>query len=163
STYAYNIGSVAASAPANYNTALTAGTFAITPAALTITADSSQSKVYGTNDTASGFTYGNSGLVNDIGRESWSKSVVMVDDAAINDTCSCQLCSPSGVNASTYAYNIGSVAASAPANYNTALTAGTFAITPAALTITADSSQSKVYGTNDTASGFTYGNSGLVN
>ncbi len=161
--YAYNIGSVVTNAPSNYNSSLTAGSFAITPATLTITAGASQSKVYGTSDTASGFTYSNTGLINGVTPQYWNSSGVLVNDVAINDTISGHLGRASGENVGNYAYNIGSVVTNAPSNYNSSLTAGSFAITPAILTITAGASQSKVYGTSDTASGFTYSNTGLIN
>src|SRR5205085_2382988 len=143
---------------------LTAGTFAITQAALTITANASQSKVYGTNDAAGGFTYGNSGLVNGVTPQYWNNTgTIVVAFAAINDTISGKLGRTTGEYVCSYADNLVSVAVRRRRSSDLSLTAGTFAITQAALTITANASQSKVYGTNDAAGGFTYGNSGLVN
>ncbi len=162
-SYAYNIGSVVVSAPSNYNTSLTAGTFAITQAALSINPDVGQNKVYGTNDSALGFTYSNTGLVNGVTPQYWDATGTLVNDTAINDTISGNLGRISGENVGNYNYVLGSVAVSAPSNYVTSLTAGTFAITQAALSINPDVGQNKVYGTNDSALGFTYSNTGLVN
>ena len=162
-SYAYNLGSVVVSAPSNYNTSLTAGTFAITQASLSINPDVGQNKVYGTDDTASGFAYSNTGLVNGVTPQYWDATGTLVNDTAINDTISGKLGRAAGENVGSYAYNLGSVVVSAPSNYNTSLTAGTFAITQAALSINPDVGQNKVYGTDDTASGFAYSNTGLVN
>ena len=93
----------------------------------------------------------------------WDNTGTYVDASAINDTVGGNLGRASGENVGTYAYLLGSVAASAPSNYSTSLTAGTFAITAKSLTITATGGQNKVYGTDDPIGGFTYGNTGLVN
>jgi len=161
--YAYSIGSVAASTPSNYTTSLTAGTFGITPATLTITATPGQSTVYGTSDPAGGFTYGNAGLVSGVTPTYWNSAGQYVAAATINDSVSGKLGRAAGENVGSYAYSLGTVAASIPGNYTTSLTAGTFGITPATLTITATGGQSTVYGTSDPSGGFIYGSSGLVN
>src|SRR5205085_2206815 len=138
---AYNLGSVAVSSPSNYTTSLTAGTFAITQAALTITANASQIKVYGIYDAVGGFIYRNSGLVNGVTPQYWDNTGTLVDaSAAINDTITDILTLSLHDALPIYAYNLGSVAVSSPSNYTTSLTAGTFAITQAALTITANAS-----------------------
>src|SRR6185437_13244633 len=163
STYNYNLGNVVVSAPSNYTTNLTAGTFAITPRTLTITADAGQSKVYGNSDSASGFGYSSTGLVIGVTPRYWNSSGQLVNAASsITDSVSGNLGRTAGEIVSTYNYNLGNVAASAPNNYSTSLTAGTFAITPRALTITADAGQSKIYGNSDSASGFGYSSTGLV-
>jgi hypothetical protein len=161
-SYNYVIGSVATSDPSNYTTSAL-GSFAITTASLTIIATTGQSKVFGTNDPSTGFTYTNTGLVSAVTPTYWSASGQLVADGnQSNDTISGNLGRAAGENVGNYAYNLGSVAASDPSNYNTSLTAGTFAITPASLTITATTGQSKVYGTNDPSLGFTYNDTGLV-
>ncbi|MDR3442635.1 MAG: MBG domain-containing protein, partial [Legionella sp.] len=162
-TYTYTIGGLAASTPANYGTSLAAGTFAITPANLSLTPTVGQSIVYGTSDPINGFTYSSTGLVNGVTPSYWNSSGVYVDAAQINDMLSGKLGRAAGENAGTYAYTIGSLAASTPANYSTSLTARTFAITPASLSITPTAGQSVVYGISDPASGFTYSQTGLVN
>ncbi len=162
-TYAYNLGTLAVSAPSNYTTSLTAGTFAITPASLTFTPATGKSKVYGTNDPTIGFIYSRTGLVSGVIPFYWNSSGSFVGDGSIiNDVESGNLGRAPGENAGMYAYNLGSKAASDPSNYTTTVTAATFAITTAAFTITPTAGQSKVYGTNDPSSGFTYGSTGLV-
>jgi len=160
--YNYVIGSIAASDPANYTTSLTAGTFAITPASLIITATAGQNKIYGTNDPATGFTYNDTVLVNNVTPMYWDSTGTYSNAATINDTISGNLGRAAGENVGNYNYAIGSIAANNPANYNTTFNSSTFAITPASLIITADPGQTKVYGTDDPASGFTYSNTGLI-
>ncbi|MFT0892709.1 beta strand repeat-containing protein [Pseudochelatococcus sp. G4_1912] len=140
-TYAINQGTL--SAGGNYTINLVPGqTFAITPAALTITADSGQSKVYGGADPT--LSYAASGLVNG---DTTSVMTGALDRVA-------------GNNVGTYAINQGTL--SAGGNYTITFVPGqTFAITPAALTITADSGQSKIYGGADPT--LSYAASGLVN
>ena len=141
-------------ASSNYSLAFTSGVnFAISQAPLTITANSGQSKVYGTNDPT--LLYGQSGLVNG----------VTVDGITINDTLTGALSragygTPAGENFGSYAVTQGTLLASS--NYSLAFTPGiNFSINQAALTVTANSGQSKIYGTNDPT--LTYGQSGLVN
>ena len=67
------IGSVATSDPSNYTTSAL-GSFAITTASLTIIATTGQSKVFGTNDPSTGFTYTNTGLVSAVTPTYWSAS-----------------------------------------------------------------------------------------
>src|SRR6185295_8807323 len=107
--YAYNLGSVAANAPSNYSISLTAANFAVTAKALTITADASQSKVYGSNDAAGGFGYSSSGLVIGVTPKYWDNTGTLVDAAsAINDSVSGKLGRAAGENVGNYAYNLGS-------------------------------------------------------
>ncbi|MFI4918561.1 MAG: MBG domain-containing protein, partial [Legionellales bacterium] len=162
-TYAYTLGSVAANDPANYSTGLGVGSFAITPATLTINSTASQSVVYGNSDPVAGFSYGNSGLVNGVTPSYWNTAGTYVVGTAINDSVSGSLGRAVGENVGSYAYTLGTVAANDPANYTTSLGVGSFAITPATLTINPTASQSVVYGNSDPVAGFSYGNSGLVN
>ncbi|MDR3504016.1 MAG: MBG domain-containing protein, partial [Legionella sp.] len=162
-TYAYTMGSLAASTPANYTTTLNAGSFAITPASLSITPTVGQSIIYGASDPASGFTYSQTGLVNGITPSYWNSSGQYIAASTINDILSGNLGRAAGENVGAYAYTMGSLAATTPTNYTTTLNAGTFAITPASLSITPTAGQSVVYGVSDPAAGFAYTNTGLVN
>jgi hypothetical protein len=115
----------------------------ITPATLTITANSGQSKTYGTNDAASGFTYSAVGLY-------------------AGDTVTGNLGRAAGETVGNYTYSAGSL--SAGGNYTSSVIAGTgitFAITPATLTINPIAGQSAVSGTSDPV--FSYTLTGLVN
>ena len=86
----------------------------------------------------------------------------MSQAATITSTITGDLGRIAGENVGTYAYSIGSLAVSTPTNYTTNLTAGTFAITPATLTINPTASQSVIYGASDPAGGFTFSSTGLV-
>ena len=136
SPYAITQGTLAADS--NYTISFTGGTLTITPASLTVTANS-QTKVYGTNDPS--LTDGVTGLVD-----------TTVDGVAIDDTAASvltgQLLRGPGetVAGSPYAITQGTLAADS--NYTISFTGGTLTITPASLTVTANS-QTKVYGTND--------------
>jgi hypothetical protein len=159
STYAYTLGSI--SAGSNYTASLTAGsTFEVTPKSLTITADPSQEKMYGASDTASGFTYSNSGLINGVTPKYWDSAGSYVDAATIDDSATGRLGRAAGEDVGMYAYNLGSFTANS--NYNTTLfTSDTFAITAATITITAVAGQSKIFGTADPAA-FMYNTTGLM-
>ena len=78
---------------------MTAGTFAITPATLTINPTSSQSVVYGTSDPAGGFTFSSTGLVTGITPNYWNSSGVYVAAATINNTMTGDLGRIAGENA----------------------------------------------------------------
>ncbi|RXG11350.1 putative secreted protein (Por secretion system target), partial [Leeuwenhoekiella polynyae] len=127
----------------NYSITYVAGSFEITPAALTITADD-QTKVYGESDPAltvsySGFENGDS--ESDLGG---TLSVIRATGEAVGS----YVISASGATSM---------------NYDITYVAGSFEITPTALTITADD-QTKVYGESDPAltvsySGFENGDS----
>ena len=122
-TYSYVLGTL--SAGSNYTLVLGgSNTFAITPATVTITPDASQSKVFGTSDPV--FTFSSSPSVSTSGA----------------------LSRGSGENVGTYSYTLGTL--SAGSNYTLVLGgSNTFAITPATVTVTPNSGQSKVYGTSD--------------
>ena len=92
----------------------------------------------------------------------WNSSGVYVAAATITSTITGDLGRVAGENVGAYAYSIGSLAVSTPSNYTTNLTAGTFAITPATLTINPTASQSVVYGASDPTGGFTFSSTGLV-
>ncbi len=143
--YAIGQGSLAAS---NYAIAFTGNSLSVTPATLTVAANS-EGKTYGTTDPA--LTYSTSGLVN-----------ATVDGTVINDTAasvlSGRLTRGAGENAGSYAIGQGSLAANG--NYTIAFTGNALSISPAALTVAA-SAESKTYGNNDPALAYT--TSGLVN
>src|SRR6202030_1484299 len=104
-----------------------AGTLSVTPASLTITADS-KTKVYGA--ALPGLTASYSGFVN-------------------SDTVTNLTTQPALTTTATAASHFGSYSTTASgavdADYTISYVAGTLSVTPAALTITADS-KTKVYG-----------------
>ena len=163
-TYTFNTGSVAASSPADYNTVITGGSLNITPVQLAVTVTSGQSKVYGTNDPATGYTYTDTGLLSGVTPKYWNSSGVLVNDTTINDTIGGTPGRSAGENAGSYNYTLGSVTPSTPANYITSLSAGsgTFSIQQASIVVTPTNSQSKAYGSNDPSTGFDYSNTGVV-
>ncbi|WP_186756552.1 MBG domain-containing protein [Echinicola salinicaeni] len=124
----------------NYTISYVDGSFEITQAALTVTADD-QSKVYGTADPALTVSY--AGFVNGD------------DETALGGTLG--VSRVSGEDVGTYAITASGYTSS---NYTISYMDGSFEITQAALTITADD-QSKVYGTADP--GLTVSYSGFVN
>jgi hypothetical protein len=123
-TYAITQGSL--SAGSNYTIAYVAKDFAITAKPITVTADA-KTKVYGTTDPS--LTY------------SVSPSLVGTD--VFTGTLS----RVAGENVSTYAIKQNDL--SAGSNYAIAYVAKDFAITAKPITITADASQTKVYGTTE--------------
>ncbi len=126
-TYAITQGSLANS---NYTITFNSADFAITAAAVTVTADANQSKTYGTADPS--FTYQAVGLVN-------------------GDLLSGSLARAAGENVGTYAIGQGTLANS---NYAITFVSADFTVTAAPITVTADANQSKVYGAADPT--FTY-------
>ena len=126
----YNITQGTLSAGINYSINFTSGTLSVTPATLSVTANSSQHKTYGASDPA--LTYGYSGLVNGDTSSVFSGSLTRV----------------AGENVGTYA--IGQGGLSGGINYTISYTSSNFSITPAALTVTA-SNQNKTYGFGGTS------------
>jgi hypothetical protein len=129
-------------ADTNYVTSYVTSDFSITTAALTITADSGQTKVYGASDPS--FTFTISGFVNG-------------DDADDLDTP----VSISRASGEIVGYYTITPSGAADTNYVTSYVTSDFSITAAALTVTADSGQTKVYGESDSSLTFTI--SGFVN
>jgi hypothetical protein len=133
-------------AGSNYAITVTPGVnFTITPAPLTITANS-QNKIYGNNDPTLTFTQ--SGLVNG----------VTVDGVQINDTLTGSLSRAdygtlAGEQVGNYAIGQGSLAPSSN-NYTVGYTGANLTITPASLTIAPNAGQSKIYGNSDPTFGF---------
>jgi predicted outer membrane repeat protein len=133
-SYAINQGTLTAGA--NYSLSYTGANFAITAAALTVTANA-QSKVYGAADPA--LTYNATGLIG-------------------ADTLIGALTRAAGENVGSYAINQGTLTAGA--NYSLGYTGANFAITAAALTVT-PKNVSKMYGSTATLSDYT--TTGLLN
>ena len=123
----YAIGQGSLSAGSNYTITYVSKDFSITAKPITVTADASQKKVYGTTDPV--FTY------------SVSPSLVS------GDSFTGVLTRAAGNNVGTYAIGQGSL--SAGSNYTITYVSKDFSITAKPITITADSSQKKVYGTAD--------------
>jgi large repetitive protein len=126
-SYAINKGSL--SAGSNYNISFVSASFTITPKPITVTANSSQTKVYGASDPALTYT----------------ASPILVGSDAFSGT----LTKTSGENVNSYAINKGSL--SAGSNYNISFVSASFTITPKPITVTANSNQTKVYGASDPA------------
>src|SRR5690606_11005437 len=128
-------------AGSNYSLVFHGDYFTVTPAALTITADADQQKIYGEADPA--FTYAVSGLVNND------------KESVLEGALSREL----GEAVGDYKLRQGSLTAGN--NYSLVFHGDYFTVAPAALTITADGGQQKVYGQADPV--FTYAVSGLAN
>ncbi len=134
SPYAINQGSLVANA--NYTISFTGSTLAITPASLTVVAQS-KAKTYGATDPALTFT---------------ATGFQFADTQASVLTGALTRVAGESVAGSPYAINQGSLAANA--NYTISFTGSTLAITPASLTVTAQS-KAKTYGAADPALTFT--------
>ncbi|NKJ39995.1 MBG domain-containing protein [Rhizobium sp. SG570] len=132
--YGITLGTLANS---NYNISFTGADLAISPRALTVTADA-KSKTYG--DANPALTYTTSGLVN-------------------NDTLSGSLVTSAGQYSGVGGYGI-TLGSLGNANYAITYNAANLTVTPRAMTVTADA-KSKTYG--DANPALTYTTSGLVN
>ncbi len=128
----YTLSQGSLSAGSNYTITYVSDNFAITVKAITVTANASQSKVYGASDPT--FTYS-------------------VNPALkAGDSFTGALSRVAGENAGTYAISQGNL--SAGSNYNISYVGNNFVITAKAITVTTNTGQSKVYGASDP--GFTY-------
>jgi hypothetical protein len=125
-SYAIELGSL--DAGPNYNLTFVPGTFTINQAPLTVQADD-LGKIYGANDPA--LTY-----------------QITAGSLFFGDALSGSLLRDAGVNVGTYPIRQGDLTAGA--NYNLTFVPGTFTISEAALTVTADD-LGKIYGANDPA------------
>ena len=121
----YGIAQGTLSAGTNYNITYVAKDFTITAKPITVTADASQTKVYGTTDPA--FTYTVS--PNLVGSDAFSGALTRV----------------AGENTGNYAITQGNL--SAGSNYTITYVSKDFVITAKPIIVTADASQTKVYGT----------------
>jgi len=138
--YAITQGTLAASA--NYAVTYNAGTLAITPRPITVTADSF-TRIYGNANPALTFVVGGQGLVN-------------------GDQLTGALATTAGATSGVGAYSITQGTLAATANYILSYNAGILTINPRPITITA-SNLSRVYGDANPALTFTVGGQGLVN
>ncbi|NGY38052.1 T9SS type A sorting domain-containing protein, partial [Flavobacterium sp. XN-5] len=127
---------------ANYTISFPTAQFAITKAALTVTADAGQTKVYGATEPT--LTYTITGFVNG-------------DDEADLDTAVAIARAP-GEDVGSYTIT---PSAAADANYTVGFVTSNFAITKANLTVTANTGQTKVYGATEPT--LTYAIAGFVN
>ncbi|MCP4136162.1 MAG: hypothetical protein GY754_34645, partial [bacterium] len=125
-----------AAADSNYTVSFVTADFTITAAALTVTADAA-TKEYGATDPAS-YTYTITGFQG-TDTESDLDTGVSISRAA-------------GEDVGTYTIT---PSAAADSNYTVSFVTADFTITAAALTVTADAGQTKVYGATDPAS-YTY-------
>ncbi|RKD92121.1 MBG domain-containing protein [Mangrovibacterium diazotrophicum] len=128
----YAIAQGTLTAGSNYDLTFVADNFSITQKPITVTADADQSKVYGETDPT--FTYSVS------------------PDLVSGDSFSGSLTRAAGEDVNTYAIAQGTLTAGT--NYDLTFVADNFSITQKAITVTADASQSKVYGETDPT--FTY-------
>ena len=133
----------------NYTISYTGANFDITPAALTVAANS-QSKVYGTSDPT--LTFGITGLVN-------NPALAIADTAGTVLSGVLTRSSGESVAGGPYAITQGTLAANSNYTLNS-FTGNDLIITPAALTVAANP-QNKLFGTSDPA--LTYTVTGLVN
>ncbi|MEI8194872.1 MAG: MBG domain-containing protein, partial [Phycisphaerae bacterium] len=128
-----NMGSYAISqgtlnAGSNYAITYVAANLSVTAKSLTVTANSGQTKVYGAADPTLAYTLTAGSLVG-------------------NDTFTGSLTRAAGENVGTY--TIGQGTLTAGSNYAITFTPPNFAITPEALTVTANTGQTKAYGAAD--------------
>ncbi len=138
--YAITQGTLAAGA--NYTVTYISGILAVTPRPITVTA-SNLSRVYGNANPALTFVVGGQGLVN-------------------GDQLTGALATTAGLTTGIGNYGITQGTLAASANYTLTYNAGTLAITPRPITITADSF-SRIYGNANPALTFSVGGLGLVN
>ncbi|WP_281322507.1 MBG domain-containing protein [Flavobacterium aestivum] len=129
---AYAITNGTLSAGSNYTITYVGADFTITTKPITVSADASQTKVYGTADSV--FTYS------------------VLPGLVSGDTCTGALTRVAGENVGTYAIEQGTL--SAGSNYTITYASKDFAITAKPITVIADASQAKIYGTADSV--FTY-------
>ncbi|MEE1944980.1 MBG domain-containing protein [Pedobacter sp. KR3-3] len=125
--YVINQGNLALNA--NYTLTYVNASFAITPKAVTVAANSGQTKVYGSADPA--LTY----------------SITVGGPLVGTDAFTGTLARVAGENVGPYVINQGTLALNA--NYSLSYTSANFAITPKAITVTASAAQNKTYGQAD--------------
>ena len=119
-----------AAADVNYNVSFVTAQFAITQAGLTVTANASQSKIYGATEPTLTYTLaGFQGTDNEASLDTPVSIARVVGEDVGNYTIT-----PS---------------AAADVNYNVSFVTAQFAITQAGLTVTANASQSKIYGATE--------------
>ncbi|CAH0336457.1 hypothetical protein FVB9288_02159 [Flavobacterium sp. CECT 9288] len=129
--YAITQGSL--SAGSNYNITYVSRDFTITAKPITVTANASQTKVYGTTNPVYSYTF--------------SPSLVS------GDSFTGTLTRTAGENIGNYAITQGNL--SAGANYNITYVSRDFTITAKPITVTANASQTKVFGTTNPVYSYT--------
>ncbi|WP_461631437.1 MBG domain-containing protein [Labilibaculum euxinus] len=129
-SYAITIGTL--SAGSNYDLTFVSKAFSITQKAITVTVDAGQTKVYGDADPT--FTYTTSSALES------------------GDSFTGALSRATGEDVGSYAITIGTL--SAGSNYDLTFVSKAFSITQKAITVTANTGQTKVYGDADPT--FTY-------
>jgi hypothetical protein len=136
-------------ANSNYNVSgYTGSNLAITPRSISIAADA-QSKIYGNNDPVFTYTVGGAGLANNAG-------IGVVDSQASVFGGTLARAAGETVPGGPYAISQGTLAANS--NYSvTGYTGAALAITPRAVTVTANA-QTKLYGGSDPTLTYTVGN-----
>ena len=149
SPYAISISGAAGNGLSNYTITYVGNTFTVNPAPLTVTANS-QSKVYG-----GAFTFA--------GTEFTTTGTLYNGDTATGATItSAGAAATAQVVGSPYAINISGATGSGLSNYTITYVGNNFAVTPAPLTVTANS-QTKTYGTNFTFAGTEFTTGTLYN
>ena len=136
----------------NYTLAKTeSGLLTIDPASLTLRADN-QSSVYGNAFNTTGFTYSltSGGLISGD-----TLTDVVGSDGVTYTVSGVAQGDDVGTYANAISINSGTVDGTKAGNYTISLADGDIAITPASLTVTANTNQSKVYGSADPA-GYVY-------
>ena len=148
SPYAIVASNAVGSGLGNYTISYVNGSLTVTPAPLTITANST-TKTYGQTVTLAGGAFSTSGLVN-----SDSVSSVSLSSTGAAATAT--------VSGSPYAIVASGAVGSGLGNYTISYVAGNLTVTPAPLTITANST-TKTYGQTMTFAGTSFSTSGLLN
>jgi filamentous hemagglutinin family protein len=136
--YGITQGSLAASG--NYDLTFTGGSLMVTPRAITASANN-QSRAYGDANPVLAYTIGGAGLVN-------------------GDTLSGILATSATGSSGVGSYGITQGSLAASGNYDLTFTGGMLAVTPRAITVSANSA-SRIYGDQNPA--FSYSVGGLVN
>jgi hypothetical protein len=139
-TYNITQGTLTTANNSNYTITYVGDVFSITPRPVTVTADSGLTKVYGNSDPVS-YTYTTSSLGSGI-------------------ALSGVLARVAGEDVNTYTITQGTLTTANNSNYTITYVSDVFSITARPVTITADASQSKIYG-NSNPTSYTYTNSSL--
>ncbi len=132
----------------NYTITYVAGNLTVTPAPLTITAES-LTKTYGQTVTLADTDFTTNGLVNSD----------FVSTVSLSSTGTAATATVAG---SPYAIIASGAVGSGLSNYTITYDSGSLTVTPAPLTITADN-ETKTYGQTETLTGTDFTTSGLVN
>ena len=121
---------------ANYEVTFVGGTFNITPKPITVTANTSQTKIYGNLDPTP-FTY----TANPAIGSALPNTITVALTGALTRVA--------GEDVGSYSITQGGVTDANNTNYTITYVANNFAITTKAITVTANTGQTKIYGNND--------------